>query len=82
MLRGADGAEGYGGGVGLVDLDELPEAGLPRLEGYQRMKDADDEWWEVQRLKFKRNLGEELTIGEANTLAYSRYGDAPGCHHP
>ena len=39
-----------------------------RLKEYKRRRKADELWWEVQRIKFKQNLGEALTEAEATTL--------------
>lgn len=65
-----------------MDWENFPSVHEPeiRLKEYQRAKAEDKEWWEVQRIKFKLDLGEELTTGEKNTLAYSVYGTAAGCH--
>lgn len=68
-----------------MDWENFPPVDEPleRLEAYGKARKAEaDEWWEVQRIKFKQSLGEELTIGEKNTLAYSVYGTAASCHHP
>lgn len=65
-----------------MGLGALPGEEPEELISYQRADPADEEWWEVQRIKFKQNLGEALTIGEKNTLAYSPFGTAAGCHHP
>ena len=61
----------------MPPVDE-PEA---RLAEYRR-RAAVDELWQVNRIKFKRNLGQELTGAEKRILAYSPFGTASGCHHP
>ena len=49
----------------------MPPVSEPRarLEEYQRRKKADEELWELNRIKFKRDLGDEpLTEEEKKTL--------------
>lgn len=62
-----------------MNLGALPDDPPERLLAYQRAKRSDEEWWEVQRIKFKINLGEELTDREERYLAHSRYGTASRC---
>jgi len=67
-----------------VDWETMPPVSEPevRLKEYRRRKAAQEELWEVNRIKFKKSLGEPLTQVEQNILAYSPFGTAAGCHHP
>lgn len=39
-----------------------------RLKEYRRRKKAEEELWELNRIKFKHDLGERLTLAEQSTL--------------
>ncbi len=61
----------------------MPSVSEPeeRLVEYQRRRAAQVELREINRIKFKRDLGEPLTDAEQIKLAYSVFGSAAGCHH-
>lgn len=59
-----------------MNLGALPEDQDERLAAYRRAKEDDKEWWEIQRIKFKMNLGEELTNRELLMYGHSKYGSA------
>jgi len=58
-----------------MDWETMPPVSEPhaRLKEYRRRKKAEHQLWELNRVKFKRDLGEELTPEEQHTLDQEKW---------